>query len=93
MSETRSAVDMVSENAENPATSEKNMVTLRVSPPSDGGLLEVIIFSITAGARYKAKLLRRNLLSRSVTASRNPTVTKSASKPATSAYKSSKHNI
>ena len=29
----------------------KNMVTLRVSPPSEGGLLELTIFSMTAGAR------------------------------------------
>ncbi len=31
--------------------SEKYTVTLRISPPSAGGLFDAIIFSITAGAR------------------------------------------
>jgi len=40
-----------SEIDEKPARSEKKMVTLRISPPSAGGLLAVTIFSITLGAR------------------------------------------
>src|SRR3954469_10913233 len=89
----RSAGDMVSAKEEKPATSEKNIVTLRVSPPREGGLLDDIIFSMTAGARYKAKLLRKNRRSLSVTASRNPMVTNSASKPANSVSKSGKTSV
>src|SRR5229473_1643758 len=89
----RSEGDIVSANEEKPATSEKNIVTLRVSPPSDGSLLDVTIFSITAGARYKAKLLRKNLLSLSVTASRKPIATKSASKPAKSDSRRGSTNV
>ena len=36
---------------ENPAMSEKNTVTLRISPPSAGSLFDAIIDSITCGAR------------------------------------------
>ena len=41
----------VSASEENPATSEKNTVTVRISPPSAGGLFDAIILSMTAGAR------------------------------------------
>ena len=36
---------------EKPATSEKKMVTLRISPPSAGSELDAIILSMTCGAR------------------------------------------
>src|SRR5437588_11559118 len=76
---------MVSANAEKLATSEKNTVMVRVSPPSEGSLLDLSILSMTAGARYQAKLLRRNILSLSVTARRNPIVPNSARTPANNA--------
>ena len=51
MKRTRSGGASTSEIDENPARSEKKMVTLRISPPSAGGLLALTIFSITLGAR------------------------------------------
>ena len=48
---TSSAGAIFSANEEKSAMSEKYTVTLRISPPSAGGLFDAIIFSITAGAR------------------------------------------
>ena len=48
---TSSAGGIFSANDEKSAMSEKYTVTLRISPPSAGGLFEASIFSITAGAR------------------------------------------
>ena len=51
ISATSSPGVIVSANDEKPARSEKNSVTLRISPPSAGGLCDAISLSITSGAR------------------------------------------
>ena len=51
MNATSSAGVIFSEIEENPARSEKNTVTSRVSPPSTGSLFDASIWSITCGAR------------------------------------------
>jgi len=51
MKRTSSGGASASEIDENPARSEKKIVTLRISPPSAGGVLALTIFSITLGAR------------------------------------------